>query len=89
MLPPWHNEKLSFLWSTTTCMTTSPSLWEHQQNTTTLAKNYEELKTEITQIKQTYAEITMNSELTEQNTQKINENTNMENMAKEITTLNH
>ena len=31
----------------------------------------------------------MNSELTEQNTQKINENTNMENMAKEITTLNH
>ena len=61
---------------------------EHKQNTTTLTKNYEELKTEITQIKQTYAEITTNSEHTkEQNTQKIDENTNIENMAKEITTL--
>ena len=60
---------------------------EHQQNTTTLTKNYEELETEITQIKQTYAEITTISEPPEQNTQKINENTNMENMAKELTAL--
>ena len=60
---------------------------EHQQNTTTLTKNYEELKTEITQIKQTYAEITTNSEPPQQNTQQINENTNMENMAKELTAL--
>ena len=60
---------------------------EHQQNTTTLTKNYEELKTEITQIKQTYAEITTNSVPPQQNTQKINENTNMENMAQELTAL--
>ena len=33
---------------------------EHKRNATTLNKNYEELKAEMTQVKKTYAEITGN-----------------------------